>query len=70
MAKIISVDRRTKRRKKWEHFKIRIRLFAFRLSLLINVLFVLYVANEQGLLTNIIKMVNPIMEAIITKLPL
>ena len=70
MAQIVRVDKRTKRRKKWEHFKIRIRLFSFRLSLLINVLFVLYVANEQGLLTNIIEMVNPIMEAIITKLPL
>jgi hypothetical protein len=70
MAKIISVDRRSKRRKKWEHFKINIRLYAFRLSLLINILFVLYVANEQGLLTNIIKMVSPIMEAIINKLPL
>ena len=70
MAQIIRVDKRSQRRKKWEHFKIRIRLFAFRLSLLINIFFVLYHANEQGLLTNIIEMVNPIMEAIKTKLPL
>jgi len=70
MAKIIKIDKFNQRQKKFEHFKIKLRLFAFRLSLLINILFVIYYANEQGLLTNILEMVNPIMEAIKDKLPL
>lgn len=70
MAKIVRIEKFTQRKKKWEHFKIRIRLFSFRLSLLINIFFLLYTANEQGLLTNIIDELSPILEGLITKLPL
>ena len=70
MAKIIMVDKRHPRRKKFEHFKLKSRILLFRISVLLNSIAGLYFAYEQGYLTNIIKSVTPIMESIKLHLPL
>lgn len=69
MAKILRVDRRHPRRKKWEHFKMRSRIYLFRASYLTNLAALIYLADQQGRLTTIIVMVNPILEAILKQLP-
>jgi hypothetical protein len=76
MAKIVRVDFRTKRRKKFEHFKLKLRVYLFRSSVLLNLACLLYFLDQQGSLDEIYikltyyyKMVSPILEAILTKLP-
>jgi len=39
MAKIIQIDRKNPRRKKWEHFKLRFRFYLLRISILTNIYF-------------------------------
>ena len=70
MAKIMQVNKRNPRRKKWEHFKLKFRIFLFRTSVLVNLATLIYLANEQGYLTNIIARLNPILEGLIKQLPL
>lgn len=70
MAKLIRITSFHKRKKKWEHFKLRFRIFLFRMSVLLNLACLIYFLDQDGKLTNIYMMVNPILEAIINKLPL
>jgi len=49
MAKIIHVNKRNPRRKKFEHFKLKFRIILFRMSVLLNLLVILYFLHEQGL---------------------
>ena len=70
MAKIVMVDKRHPRRKKFEHFKLKTRVWLLRASVLLNAMSMIYFAYEQGYLTNIIKHVTPIMESIKLHLPL
>lgn len=68
MAKIIKIDKFTQRKKKWEHFKLKIRSTVLKLSILMNFICLIYIKPEW--LTNIIDKLTPILESLITKLPL
>jgi len=70
MALIVRVDKRNSRRKKWQHFKLRFRIYSLRLSILLNLLTILYFAEESGWLTTNYERLNPILESLINKLPL
>ena len=68
MAKVIFFDKHHKRIKKWEHFKLKFRVYLFRFSYLMNLITILYFMNEAGQLTNIIetiKKVAPILGSLI-----
>lgn len=69
LAKIIHHKNFTTRIKKYEHLKIRLRSFIFKLSILINITTIVYFLYEHGKLTTIIERVNPIMEALKPYLP-
>lgn len=60
MAKIIFFDKYNKRRKKWEHFKLKSRVYLFRLSYLLNLITILYFMKESGQLTNIIETIEKV----------
>jgi hypothetical protein len=62
MAKILRIDKRTPRRKKFEHFKLKFRVYLFRVSYLTNFVALLYLLEQQGSLTNIINKVTLIIE--------
>lgn len=74
MAKINFVRLGHKRKKKMRHFKIKMRQYSFRLSLLINLGLLYIYVDEHGHLTNIIETYNkhvaPLVESIINQLPL
>lgn len=70
MAKIIRIDKFRQRKKKWEHFKLKSRIYLFRISVLLNLATIIYFLDKDGHLTNIIRMVNPVLEAIKLQLPL
>jgi hypothetical protein len=70
MAKLIRIEKFMDRKKKWQHFKLQTRRYILRLSILTNLGFSIYLAHEHGYLTNYYRMVRPILETILTKLPL
>jgi len=74
MARINFVRLGHKRKKKLRHFNIKLRQYAFRLSLLINLGLTYIYADEHGHLTNIYRIYNkqvaPVLESLINQLPL
>lgn len=64
MAKIVHVNKKSPRIKKWEHFKLKFRIYLYRSSVLMNALVLIYFLNENGTLTTIKDWVNPILEAL------
>lgn len=70
MAKLLFITKKNPRIKKWEHFKLRFRIWLFRANYIMNLIVAIYLANELGYLTNIIRAVSPIWEAVKLKLSL
>jgi len=68
MAKIIRLTKNTPRRKRWEHFKLRCRVLLFRLSYLTNLCTLLYLLEQDHILTNTYKKVLPIVENFLQEL--
>jgi len=70
MAKIIKINKFSERKKKWQHFKLKLRSFSFKLSIFLNLLCGYYFLDKYGYLTTIIEQVASIMESLIKQLPL
>ena len=74
MAKIYRLYKGEKSRKRKERFKMRMRSFFFKLSMLTNLTGITYLLYQHGYLTNIIDIYNtkvaPILESLINQLPL
>jgi len=68
------ITRRSPRRKKWEHLKLRLRIFLFRFSVLLNGIASLYLLEQSGQLTTVYEMckdkIAPVLESLIKLLPL
>lgn len=76
MAKLIKRSNFFKRKKKWEHFKLKVNRILLKVSLLLNIYFIfqLYFPKIVLKLTNNIRdiylKVAPIVESLINQLPL
>lgn len=60
MAKLIRITPQNPRRKKWEHFKLKLRSFLFKTSVLFNLFTILYFLYEDGKLTNSIEILKKV----------
>ena len=70
MAKVTFIKNGQKRKKPWQHQRLLFKRFLIRLSVLGNIVTIVYILYSHGYLTNIIETVNPILEAVIQQLPL
>jgi len=70
MAQVRFIRAGEKRTKKWMHSKVLLKRFVFRISILSNIVVLGKYLHDNGYLTNIYEKVAPILESLITQLPL